>query len=145
MKKLFYKIEMRMERILKDKITGELTREKTYYSDGYCIIEKGRIKGFFTDDFFQATFTQNTFFVEMIYNDYKFGENGEFSKEKFKFSFGLSNIDEEIGFSSRYIFEYKQQSEIDEKVLITLDFLSKVTDLTKQKEIKDDLVEVGLI
>lgn len=144
MKKLFYKIEMRMERILKDKETGKLTREKSYYSNGYCIIEEGKIKGFFTDDLFQATFTQNTFFVEMIYNDYKFGENGGFSIEKFKFSFGLSNMDEKIEFPSRYIFEYKQ-SETDKKVLITLDFLSKVTDLNKQKEIKDDLEEVGLI
>ena len=57
----------------------------------------------------------------MIYNDYKFGEKGEFSIEKFRISFGLSNMDEEIEFPSRYIFEYKQ-SEADEKILITLDF-----------------------
>ena len=46
MKKLFYKIEMRMERIFKDKETGKLTREKTYYSNGYCIIEEGKIKDY---------------------------------------------------------------------------------------------------
>ena len=144
MKKLFYKIEMRMGIIFENEESGELTEERFYYSNGYCIIEEGKIKGFFTDDLFQATFTQNTFFVEMIYNDYKFGEKGEFSIEKFRISFGLSNMDEEIEFPSRYIFEYKQ-SEADEKVLITLDLLSKVTDITKQAEIKEDLAKVGLI
>lgn len=39
MKKLFYKIEMRMGTIFENEESGELTEERFYYSNGYCIIE----------------------------------------------------------------------------------------------------------
>ena len=75
--------------------------------------------------------------------DYAFDENGEISKEKFKYDFEVK-LNQEVQFPCQFIFVCNC-NETDEKILTTLNFLSKVTDITKQKEIYDDLVEVGLI
>ena len=53
-------------------------------------------------------------------------------------------LNQEVQFPCQFIFVCNC-NETDEKILTTLNFLSKVTDITKQKEIYDDLVEVGLI
>ncbi len=143
MKKLFYKIEMRMGIIFENEESGELTEERFYYSNGYCIIEDGEIKGILTDDLFRAIFTKTYISMEILLCDYAFDENGEISKEKFKYDFEVK-LNQEVQFPCQFIFVCNC-NETDEKILTTLNFLSKVTDITKQKEIYDDLVEVGLI
>ena len=143
MKELFYKIEMRMGIIFENEESGELTEERFYYSNGYCIIEDGEIKGILTDDLFRAIFTKTYISMEILLCDYAFDENGEISKEKFKYDFEVK-LNQEVQFPCQFIFVCNC-NETDEKILTTLNFLSKVTDITKQKEIYDDLVEVGLI
>ena len=143
MKKLFYKIEMRMGIIFENEESGELTEERFYYSNGYCIIEDGEIKGILTDDLFRAIFTKTYISMGILLCDYAFDENGEISKEKFKYDFEVK-LNQEVQFPCKFIFVCNC-NETDEKILTTLNFLSKVTDITKQKEIYDDLVEVGLI
>lgn len=143
MKKLSYKIEMRMGIIFENEESGELTEERFYYSNGYCIIEDGEIKGILTDDLFRAIFTKTYISMEILLCDYAFDENGEISKEKFKYDFEVK-LNQEVQFPCQFIFVCNC-NETDEKILTTLNFLSKVTDITKQKEIYDDLVEVGLI
>lgn len=143
MKRLFYKIEMRMGSIYTDEESGELTEERFYYSNGYCVIEDGEIKGFLTDDLFKATITQTTFSIDMLCCDYESDENGKLSEEYFGYNFKVK-LNEKVKFPSRFIFMCKY-SETDENILIALDFLSEVTDISKQNEIYYDLVEVGLI
>lgn len=143
MKKLFYKIEMRMGIIFENEESGELTEERFYYSNGYCIIEDGEIKGILTDDLFRVIFTKTYISMEILLCDYAFDENGEISKEKFKYDFEVK-LNQEVQFPCQFIFVCNC-NETDEKILTTLNFLSKVTDITKQKEIEDDLVELGLI
>lgn len=146
MKKLFYKIEMRMGIIFENEESGELTEERFYYSNGYCIIEDGEIKGILTDDLFRVIFTKTYISMEILLCDYAFDENGEISKEKFKYDFEVK-LNQEAQFPCQFIFvcNCNETDETDEKILTTLNFLSKVTDITKQKEIEDDLVELGLI
>lgn len=146
MKKLFYKIEMRMGIIFENEESGELTEERFYYSNGYCIIEDGEIKGILTDDLFRVIFTKTYISMEILLCDYAFDENGEISKEKFKYDFEVK-LNQEVQFPCQFIFvcNCNETDETDEKILTTLNFLSKVTDITKQKEIEDDLVELGLI
>ena len=143
MKKLFYKIEMRMGIIFENEESGELTEERFYYSNGYYIIEDGEIKGILTDDLFRAIFTKTYISMGILLCDYEFDENGEISKEKFKYDFEVK-LNQEVQFPCQFIFVCNC-NETDEEILTTLNFLSKVTDITKQKEIYDDLVEVGLI
>ena len=143
MKKLFYKIEMRMGTIFENEESGELTEERFYYSNGYCIIEDSEIKGILTDDLFRAIFTKTYISMGILLCDYAFDENGEISKVKFKYDFEVK-LNQEVQFPCQFIFVCNC-NETDEKILTTLNFLSKVTDITKQKEIYDDLVEVGLI
>ena len=95
---------------------------------------------YFTNDLFKAVFNEKNFAMSMIlYDDY----TNEDSYEKYTFK---ANLNEEIEFPSQLalVLVY-QNGESDEKFLVTLDFLSKVTDITKQKEIEDNLVELGLI
>lgn len=141
MKKLFYKIEMRIGNAFVDEETSDIIiGENFYYSDGNCIIEDGKIAGYFTNDLFKAVFNEKNFAMSMIlYDDY----TNEDSYEKYTFK---ANLNEEIEFPSQLVLVLVYQNgESDEKFLVTLDFLSKVTDITKQAEIKEDLAKVGLI
>lgn len=144
MKKLFYKIEMRIGNAFVDEETGEITGENFYYSDGNCIIEDGKILGYFTNDLFKAVFDEQIFAMSMILYDYYQDEDGQLIKESSDEYTFKANLNRKMEFPSQLVFVCKEE-EFDENFLITLNFLSKVTDITKQKEIYDDLVEVGLI
>lgn len=143
MKRLYYKLEMRMGIIFKEYESNDLLVENFYYSDGYCIIEDGKIIGFLTDDLFKAAFTKRNFAMELLYSDYDLDENGELSKERLKYNFS-ANLNEKFELPSEVILACKHE-ESNENILITLDFLSKVTDVNKQNRIYEDLVEAGLL
>lgn len=143
MERLYYKLEMRMGSIFKDDESDELLVENFYYSDGYCIIEDGKIKGFLTDDLFKAVFTKRKFAMEMLYCDYDWDENGVLFKERLRYTFNAV-LNEKIELPAKIIFSHEYEDS-NENILITLDFLSKVTDIDKQNEIYEDLVEAGLL
>ena len=92
MKKLYYKIELRMgEWLLEDKdfsvkevdmedIVGELF----YYSDGYVIIEDEVITGFLSNDLITGNLSENEIFIEILEDDEEILKYSSF-EEKFDF------------------------------------------------------------
>lgn len=143
MERLYYKLEMRMGSIFKDDESDELLVENFYYSDGYCIVENGEVVGFLTNDLFKAIFDKEKFIMEMLYSDYDLDENGDLAEENIGYTF-KANLSEEFELPSKILLSCRNE-ENDEDILITLDFLSKVTDIDKQNEIYEDLVETGLL
>ena len=143
MKTLFYKVEVRMGNIFIDDESDELLVENFYYSDGYCMVGDGEIIGFLTNDLFRAVFTKRKFSMEIVYLYYDQDENGEIFEENINYTFS-ANLNEEFELPAQIIIACEYE-ESNENILVTLDFLSKVTDVNKQNEIYEDLVEAGLL
>ena len=144
MKKLYYKIELRMgEWLLEDKdfsvkevdmedIVGELF----YYSDGYVIIEDEVITGFLSNDLITGNISKNEIFIEILEDDEEILKYSSF-EEKFDF----------IELPGEYALTCQDVEENPElkNYFAIIKFIKKIEDASKQQKINETLKEVKKI
>ena len=144
MKKLYYKIELRMgEWLLEDKdfsvkevdmedIVGELF----YYSDGYVIIEDEVITGFLSNDLITGNLSENEIFIEILEDDEEILKYSSF-EEKFDF----------IELPGEYVLTRQDVEENPElkNYFAIIKFIKKIEDASKQQKINETLKEVKKI
>ena len=144
MKKLYYKIELRMgEWLLEDKdfsvkevdmedIVGELF----YYSDGYVIIEDEVITGFLSNDLITGNISKNEIFIEILEDDEEILKYSSF-EEKFDF----------IELPGEYALTRQDVEENPElkNYFAIIKFIKKIEDASKQQKINETLKEVKKI
>ena len=144
MKKLYYKIELRMgEWLLEDKdfsdkevdmedIVGELF----YYSDGYIIIEDEVITGFLSNDLITGNLSKNEIFIEILEKDesiLQYSSYGdEFERVELPGKYALTRQDVE------------ENPELENYFAI-IKFIKKIEDASKQQKINETLKEVKKI
>ena len=144
MKKLYYKIELRMgEWLLEEKdfsdkevdmedIAGELF----YYSDGYIIIEDEVITGFLSNDLITGNISKNEIFIEILEDDEEILKYSSF-EEKFDF----------IELPGEYALtrqDVEENPELENYFAI-IKFIKKIEDASKQQKINETLKEVKKI
>lgn len=125
MKKLFYKIELRLGSMYSDPI-GVEHEEIDYYSDGYIVIIGDSFEGYLTDDYIKGKLLENEIEIKVY-------------REKKTASFGISSediieISEDIGY-----FLISNDNDYD---FAYIDFIQKVNNKSKQAEIEKNIVKV---
>lgn len=127
MKKLFYKIELRLGSMYSDPI-GVEHEEIDYYSDGYIVIIGDSFEGYLTDDYIKGKILENEIEIEVY-------------REKKTASFGISSEDMIEIYEGNNYFLISKNNNHD---YAGLDFIKKITNKSKQTEIKETIKKVKI-
>lgn len=127
MKKLYYKIELRIERM--DDSNKKEDDWIKYYSTGYVIIDNGNIEGYLTRDLISGIISNSgRIHIQLI-------EHNENRKDKFH---TFSSVCEDLELPGEYELEEDQNSNIFAKIF----FIESVKKVEKQKKIREELKRV---
>ncbi len=127
MKKLYYKIELRIKRI--DVCNVKENDWTSYVSDGYAIIDGNTIKGFLTNDLIEGIISNyESMHIQLI--EYKENEKDNF--------FTFSNFSRLIEFPNEYYLEEDQNKNISAIIC----FIKKEENVLRQKRIEEILKSV---
>lgn len=141
MKRLYYKIELRMGEWVSEEdhevdFEKEMVGELFYYSDGYIIIEDKIITGFLSNDLITGNLTEDEIFIEILEDDEK--------------SLKYSSFDNEFDFielPGEYALTRQDIGDIPElqNHFAIINFIARVGESEKQKEIEEELNRVKKI
>lgn len=127
MKKLYYKIELRIKRM--DVCNVKENDWTSYVSDGYAIIDGNTIKGFLTNDLIEGIISNyESMHIQLI-------EHKENEKDNF---FTFSNFSGLIEFPNEYYLEEDQNKNIS----AIIRFIKKEENVLRQKRIEEILKSV---
>ena len=138
MKKLYYKIELRMGEWIFDtedrnREIEEKVGELFYFSDGYIIMENNIITGFLSNDLITGDITESEIFIEIL----------EDSEEEILYS-SFANEFDSIMFPGKYLLirqDIEENPELRNQFAI-INFIEKIRDESKQKQIKEQFEKV---
>ncbi len=127
MKKLYYKIELRIERM--DAFNRREDDWIKYYSTGYVIIDNGNIEGYLTMDLISGIISNSErIHIQLI-------EHNENKEDKFH---TFSGVCEDLELPGEYELEEDQNPNIFAEIL----FIESVKKVAKQKKIRQELKRV---
>lgn len=130
MKKLYYKIELRIERM--DDSNKKEDDWIKYYSTGYVIIDNGNIEGYLTRDLISGIISNSgRIHIQLI-------EHNENRKDKFN---TFSSVWEDLELPGEYELEENQNPSISAKIF----FVKPEKEVTKQKIIEEELKQVKMM
>lgn len=130
MKKLYYKIELRIERM--DDSNKKEDDWIKYYSTGYVIIDNGNIEGYLTRDLISGIISNSgRIHIQLI-------EHNENRKDKFN---TFSSVCEDLELPGEYELEENQNPSISAKIF----FVKPEKEVTKQKIIEEELKQVKMM
>lgn len=143
MKRLYYKMKLRIGRIFQVISEYDVLAYPLYCSDGFAIVEDDKFEGYLTRDYISGEYKENELFIEMLYTHqiiknppYLYNGEHEIFEKTAYISFATSS--EEFNLPDNYCLRSCE----NENLVALIYFISVVKDEYLKEDIDEQLLTV---